>query len=364
MNVLELNNPDKSEAELVRDFVKASNYNIPWGTSRVDSDTGLFLVRDLTKKSTTVLEKEFTEITYNKVLPIIVEPYAGDNLILPEYEKTGGYTTSDRPVDDTKGVGLKIGEQTVGMKYIQNHAQFEMHEMKQGALIGLSVQNEKLMETKRQFEYANEDGAYKGIYDEKNSKIRLVNGLFYYMTSNVNAKYRMTEFTNPADGTGANNAEKRKLENKTNEQVVKLCLEFLRNPVEAEGIKSYQPDIWLLPVGLKTKLQTMAWSDGAGMNMLTYIVNTIKEENPNFQVMAIPELNAVADLGASTTTSTNSAMMCFPKDDRFIAHIINMPYTLSNPIVSAWKTRIETLGRIAGGVVRDGKAVHFCKGII
>lgn len=323
---------------------------------RLDSNESLFLARELTTVSTSVLEKEYTDLDYNK-LPQLIEPGNGNGtdrtIMLPVYERTGGYTVSDDIAKDTKQVGLKRTEQPVKVKTIQNHAAWNLFDMERAAKQRINLSNELLIETRNQWEYANEDACFKGLRDEKGNVVS--DGLFNYFTTDA-GDYKMTEYAGISNSGSGLTKDKYLFANKTAAVIIEEMLGFIRASYEANKVSMYKTTDVMIPLGLMTQLQKQAWTSGADRNILEYISAT---ERVRFHDIAL--LNSVSQLTNDTTY--DSAMIAFKADSKFICHVVARPYQVLAPDVESLYTKIETVGRVVGGVVREPKAVYFAKGI-
>lgn len=323
---------------------------------RLDSDSSLFLARELTTVSTSVLEKAYTDLDYNK-LPQLIESGNGNGtdrtIMLPVYERTGGYTVSDDIAQDTKQVGAKRTEQPVKVKTIQNHAKWNLFDMERAAKNRIALSNEMLMETRNQWEYANEDACFKGLRDEAGNVVS--DGLFNYFTTSAGA-YQMSEYTGISNSGSGSTKDKYLFANKTAAVIIEEMLGFIRAAYEANKVSMYKATDIMIPLGLMTQLQKQAWSSGSDRNIIEYLEAI---ERVRFHDIAL--LNAVSQLVNATTYE--SAMIAFKADPKFIAHVIARPYQVLAPEVNALFTKVETVGRVVGGVVREPKAVYFAKGV-
>lgn len=321
--------------------------------SRIDSGDSLYTVREITTISTNVLEKKYPNAKYN-YLPQLLEGDKGDrNLILPIYDQTGGYTVSDELQEDTKEVGLKKDEQIVKIKVIQNHAKWNVDELASAMKNRINLSQEKLMKTRTQWEIANHKACYTGLYDE--NKVKVSEGLFDYF-NHADSRFKMTEFTGIGNSGSGSTKDKYLFKNKTAEVIIDEMLTFLRYAYESTDIDDFASDYCLIPLGLKTQLEKKAWSSGSDRNILEYLTAMT---GVVFQDLS--ELNSVSQITNDTTW--DSAMIAYRGSNEYIAHVTTEAYNLSAPYVTPWHTRIETKGKVVGGVVREGRAVVFAKGI-
>lgn len=322
---------------------------------RLDSGTSLFLAKEMQAQSIDVLNKSYSDLDYNK-LPYSIESGKGDGtertVSLPVYESTGGYTTSDDIAEDTHQVGKVKDEQIVKVKTIQSHAKWNLFDLEILARERKSLPNDLLTETRNQWENANEDAAFKGLKDQKGNLVS--QGLFQYFNSGD--KYQMTEYTGISNsGTGIGK-DKYLFANKTNKIIIREMMGFVRASYEANKVSDYKVTDVMIPLGLMTLLEETAWSDGSDRNIIEYLEAKLKVK---FHDIAL--LNAVDQLVNADTYE--SGMIAFKADKKYIAHVVTRPYQVLSPEVSALFTKVETIGRVVGGVVREPKAVYFAKGI-
>lgn len=342
---------NKNINEVVSKFQKALENE---AQVRLDSDSSLFTVRDLTTISTNVLEKKYPNAKYNYLPQLLETKNKGDkSIILPIYDQTGGYTVSDDLQENTKDVGISKGEQIVKVKVIQNHAKWSVDELANASKNRINLSSEKLMKSRNQWEIANHKACYTGLYDE--NKVKVSEGLFDYFY-HADARFKMTEFPGIGNSGSGSTKDKYLFKNKTASVVVEEMLKFLRYAYESTDIDDYATTHCLIPLGLKTQLETTAWSTGSDRNILEYLTAMT---GVVFQDLS--ELNSVSQLTNDTTW--DSAMIAYRGSNEYIAHVTTEAYNLSAPYVTPWHTRIETKGKVVGGVVREGKSVVFAKGI-